>query len=217
MKGGLLLLILVAAVARATPMAATGSVEVAFTPWDDAEGLLIDTLQEAREEILVQAYTLTSRNIAAALQAAKSRGATVRLLADREQVERGEHSLVPQLAAAGMPVRLETRYAAAHNKVMLIDSASNNPVVITGSYNFSWSAQARNAENLLILKGNGPLAQAYRRNWLRQWEEAVPYAGGRPPKGAPRTRNSTSSICLWLSAEEKRLLGSECRGRPTVR
>lgn len=217
-RRGLFVLVLFAAsVSAAAPLPATGTVEAAFTPWDDAEGLLISTLKEARHEVLVQAYTLTSRNIAAALQEAKGRGALVRLLADRDQIERGDSSLIPFLAANGIPVRLETRYNAAHNKVMLIDGESENPIVITGSYNFTWSAQARNAENLLILKGNPPLARAYRNNWLRQWEEAAPYDGGKMPEGAPRTRNTTSSTCLWLTPEEKKLLGGECRTRPAGR
>lgn len=218
-RGRLLVLgLLVAARVVAAPMPATGTVEAAFTPWDDAEGLLISTLKEARREVLVQAYTLTSRTIAAALQEAKARGAEVRLLADRDQIGRGnDTSLIPFLATTGIPVRLETRYNAAHNKVMLIDAESELPIVITGSYNFTWSAQARNAENLLVLKGNGPLARAYRSNWLRQWEEAAPFDGSKMPEGPPRTRNSTSSTCLWLSPEEKRLLGKECHSRPVTR
>ena len=33
--------------------------------------------------------------------------------------------------------------------------------VITGSYNFSKNAEERNSENLLIIKGNPDIAQAY--------------------------------------------------------
>ena len=39
-------------------------------------------------------------------------------------------------------------------KILLIDAEGEAPAVITGSYNFTWSAQARNAENVLILRGN---------------------------------------------------------------
>ena len=41
--------------AARTSVAATGSVEVAFTPWDDAEGRIVAALKAAREQILVQA------------------------------------------------------------------------------------------------------------------------------------------------------------------
>jgi phosphatidylserine/phosphatidylglycerophosphate/cardiolipin synthase-like enzyme len=60
--------------AGATPLPATGTVEVLFTPWDDAEGAIVRALGEARESIHVQAYLLTSRSIARALQEAKARG-----------------------------------------------------------------------------------------------------------------------------------------------
>ena len=62
------LLALLAAPAQAEPLPAAGSVEVAFTPWDDAEGAIVRVLGKARESIHVQAYLLTSRSIAKALQ-----------------------------------------------------------------------------------------------------------------------------------------------------
>jgi len=205
-----------------TVMPASGTMEVAFSPWDDAEGLVLRTLASARHSILVQAYVLTSRNIANALQEAKARGVDVRILADKEQMERNESSLIPQLAGAGIPIRLETRYSAAHNKVLVLDADNAHPVVVTGSYNFSWSAQARNAENLLVLRDNPKLAKAYQDNWLRQWSEAEPLEASVGMDGnaspAPRTarrasRSGDASLCSLLTAQERRLVGSDCRQR----
>lgn len=161
----------------AAELPASGTTEVLFTPWDDAEGTLIREIGRAQQSIHVQAYLLTSRNIARALLAAHGRGVRVALLADREMVAKGDASLVPQLALAGVTVRLETRYALAHNKIMLIDAEEDRPVVMTGSYNFTFSAQARNAENLLILRGNRALAHAYLANWRRHRDDAQPYSG----------------------------------------
>ena len=48
--------------------------------------------------------------------------------------------------------------------------------VVTGSYNFTWSARMRNAENVVILRGNPPVLRAYLDNWKRHRAEAVPYA-----------------------------------------
>lgn len=162
----------------ATPLPATGTVEVLFTPWDDAEGAIIRVLGKARESIHVQAYLLTSRSIARALQEAKARGVAVEVLADREMLEKSDKSLLPLLAEAGIPVWLETRYAAAHNKLLLIDATGEQGIVITGSYNFTWSAQARNAENLLILRGNPALARRYLDNWRRHRDDAQKMNGG---------------------------------------
>lgn len=157
------------------PVPARGTVQVLFSPWDDAEGGLLKAIGAAKRSIHVQAFVFTSRNIATALEMAHRRGVKVEMLADAEQATRNENSLVRRLHEAGIPIRLEVRYASAHNKVMLIDVDDPRPVVITGSYNFSYSAQARNAENLLIMRGNAPLARAYLANWRRHREEALDY------------------------------------------
>ncbi len=187
MKKGLLagllacLLALAAPLLAAAELPASGTVEVLFTPWDDAEGALIRELGAARRSVHVQAFVFTSRNLARAVAAAHERGIRVGVLADREMVVRSDNSQVPKLHAAGIAVRLESRYASAHNKILLIDAEGDAPVVITGSYNFSFSAQARNAENVLILRGNRALAHAYLANWRRHHDEAAPYATGLQP------------------------------------
>ena len=156
---------------RALP--AQGTVEALFSPWKDVEGALVAALRAARRTVHVQAYAFTSRALAQALVEAHGRGVRVRVLADREQAERMENSRLPQLAAAGIPVALEVRYAAAHNKILLVDAEGEAPVLITGSYNFTWSAQAKNAENVLILRGHRELARGYLDNWRRHRAEAV--------------------------------------------
>lgn len=161
--------------APAAELRAEGTTEVLFSPWDDAEGRLIASLGQARQSIHVQAYLLTSRSIAKALLQAHQRGVRVQVLADGAMVAGSESSRIPMLAQAGVPVWLETRYANAHNKVMLVDAEGERPVVLTGSYNYTWSAQARNAENLLILRDNRTLAETYLKNWRRHQRDAEPY------------------------------------------
>ena len=153
-----------------------GTVEVLFSPHDDIEAAILRVLRGARRSIHVQAYLLTSRSLAAALIEAKARGVRVEVLADREQTARAENSRIPQLAEAGIPVALEVRYAAAHNKIILVDATEAGGAVITGSYNFTWSARTRNAENVVILRGSPPVLRAYLDNWKRHRAEALPYA-----------------------------------------
>jgi phosphatidylserine/phosphatidylglycerophosphate/cardiolipin synthase-like enzyme len=176
----------------ATAHAALGTTEVLFSPHDDVEAAILRVLRGARRTIHVQAYLLTSRTLGAALIEAKARGIRVEVLADREQTAhprstssggaspalraRGENSQIPLLAEAGIPVALEVRYAAAHNKIILVDAAEADGAVVTGSYNFTYSARMRNAENVVILRGNPPVLRAYLDNWKRHRAEAVPYA-----------------------------------------
>lgn len=156
-------------------ISARGSVQVAFTPWDNAEGMIVDAINRARTEVLVQAYGFTSRTIADALLTAHRRGVRIRLLADREQTFSGDNSRVPDLASAGVSVSLEVRYRSAHNKVMVIDPVSADGAVITGSYNWTYSAQHRNAENVVIFRRSPELLRRYAENWYRHFADALPY------------------------------------------
>jgi phosphatidylserine/phosphatidylglycerophosphate/cardiolipin synthase-like enzyme len=162
------------------PLPAAGTVEVAFSPWDDTEALLLRTLTAAKSEIYVQAYVFTSRRLARALVEARHRGIAVEVLADREMSLKSRGSRIGQLVEEGIPVRLEFRYSAAHNKVILIDPLLPQSAVITGSYNFTYAARAKNAENVLVLRDNPGLARAYYHNYLRHREGAVPYAAAFP-------------------------------------
>ena len=157
-------------------MPARGTVQVAFTPWDNAEGLIVEGIRRARHQILVQAFSFTSRTLANALTAAKRRGVDVQVMADREQTFGGEASRIPDLVQAGIPVVLEVRYQSAHNKVMVIDAGTPGGAVITGSYNWSYAAQYKNAENVMILRHNPDVVNAYATNWRRHLADALPYA-----------------------------------------
>lgn len=57
-------------------------------------------------------------------------------------------------------------HAIIHSKVVVVDPFADDPVVITGSHNFSASASAKNDENFLIVKGDRELAEAYAVNIL---------------------------------------------------
>lgn len=174
----------VATVEARQPAPAVADTVVYFSPWDDAEGALVAAIREARRQVLVQAYLLTSRTIARELIAAHERGVDVRVLADAAQAGRGNDRQLQALATAGVPVALEDRYAAAHHKVMVVDAEAARPVLLTGSYNFTWAAQARNAENLLRVRGDAPLARRYAANWLRHCADAAPLppATAVPPR-----------------------------------
>ena len=52
-------------------------------------------------------------------------------------------------------------HAIVHSKVMVIDARSANPVVVTGSHNFSKPASTNNDENLVVVTGHKKLAAAY--------------------------------------------------------
>ncbi len=163
------------AVAPGTVPVVAGTVQVLFSPWDDIEGAIVGALRGARREVLVHSFSFTSRPLARALIEARARGVDVRVTADAAESDRTDNSRIPDLAAAGIPVFLEERYQSAHNKVMIIDAALAGGTVITGSYNWTYAAQRRNAENVIIITGQNAISARYRMNWERQRADARPY------------------------------------------
>ena len=55
-------------------------------------------------------------------------------------------------------------FAIVHSKVIVIDPNGDDPIVITGSHNFSASASKKNDENMVIIRGDKALAKAYAVN-----------------------------------------------------
>lgn len=155
---------------------ATGTVEIAFTPGDAVDNLIIAAIDRAQSEVLVHAYTFTHRRIAQALIGARRRGVAVSVLADREQARAVPQNVLAQLASGGVEVWLDGNFAAAHNKVIVIDAGLPRATTITGSYNFTIAAQRSNAENIVVLHDNDPVARAYRDNWRRLKAGATPWS-----------------------------------------
>jgi phosphatidylserine/phosphatidylglycerophosphate/cardiolipin synthase-like enzyme len=56
---------------------------------------------------------------------------------------------------------LNVGFAIIHDKIVVIDPFSKKSVVITGSHNLGHKASFNNDENLAIIRGNRPLAEAY--------------------------------------------------------
>ena len=154
---------------------ASGTIQTAFTPGDDAGKLIVNAINGAHRQVLVQAFSFTHREIGEALIAAKHRGVDVKVIADKEQTEKIPTSVIAQIAAAGVPVFLDAAHISAHNKVMVIDAGSTEATLVTGSFNFTHAAQYKNAENVLVIRGNAALTGLYLKNWQRHYAHSQPY------------------------------------------
>jgi phosphatidylserine/phosphatidylglycerophosphate/cardiolipin synthase-like enzyme len=145
--------------ASAAQSGAGARYSVHFSPKGGCEAAVVAVVAAAKRSVLVQAYGFTSGPIAAALIAAHKRGVTVRIVLDSEgKTARSNKGSV--CVAAGLDVAWDAKHLIAHNKVMVIDSQ----VVVTGSFNFTASAETGNAENLLVVN-DSDLAAAYAANW----------------------------------------------------
>jgi len=148
---------------------------LAFSPAGDSEQLILRAIAAAQHEILVQAYSFTNRRIISALGKARARGVNVRVILDKTDTQpyEGREPVAAVIRAERIPVWVDSKVNIAHNKVMVLDDKS----VITGSYNFTYSAEYDNAENLLYFRDAPQLAKAYADNWRWRRSCAQPYEG----------------------------------------
>lgn len=154
---------------RPTVISAIGSIEVAFSPNNGVTNRIVVAINQAEHSILVAAYSFTSKDIAAALLAAKKRGVSVQLLLDKSQISH-KYSSSTFFANQGLSQRIDIQHAIYHDKYMVIDAKT----VITGSFNFTKAAETKNAENILILRNNPELAKLYTQDWWANWQRALP-------------------------------------------
>ena len=56
-----------------------------------------------------------------------------------------------------------------HTKFMLLDPLGDDPVVVTGSANFSEASTVDNDENMLVIRGNQRVADVYLGEYMRLW------------------------------------------------
>ncbi len=173
--------------------AAVDNIEVYFSPKGGATEAIVKELNNARDEVLVAAYTFTSAPIAAALKEAHGRGVKVSAILDRSN-ETAKYSSATFLTNSGILTLIDSKHAIQHSKYMVIDRG----VVITGSFNFSNAAEKSNAENLLVIRDRR-LAEKYRENWNEHSKHATTYRGksGVPP---PTTKGKATKAGIVAPA-----------------
>ena len=145
--------------------------QVNFSPHGGCKEAIVREIGKAKSEVLVQAYSFTSKPIAEALIEAKKCGIHIEIILDKSN-RSAKYSVADFTTHMGMPTHIDAEHAIAHNKIMVIDRET----VITGSCNFTKAAEEKNAENLLILKSKD-VAKTYLDNWNRHKMHSEEYQG----------------------------------------
>jgi phosphatidylserine/phosphatidylglycerophosphate/cardiolipin synthase-like enzyme len=162
--------VLAAPLASAETFQQGASWQACFVPGDDCEGLIVSEIAHAKHTVRIQAYNFTSAPIAGALADDEKRGVDVQAVLDKSQrTER--YSGATFLRNSGIPVSIDDVSGIAHNKVIIID----DDTVITGSFNFTKSAQQHNAENVLVVHGDHALVARYLDNWMSRHAVSTPF------------------------------------------
>ena len=183
------------AIALASGLARANEIQVCFNPplpeSCDATKAVVEALASARQQVLVQAWGLISAPITQELVQAERRLQDVRVILDKSAARRA----YPFLERAGVLVLIDAEHAMAHSSIMIVDRQT----VITGSFNFTRSAQERNAEDLVVIRSPTVAAQ-YLRNWNAHAAHSQPVrteASGSPPHQGARADAGSKDQSDW--------------------
>jgi len=143
------------------------SVEVLFAPQDNCTKAIIELINNTNHSIKIHAYAFTSDEIIEALERAAKRGVKVRILADKTYINKiGMNRLK---GTQGVKSWNDSKPRIAHNKIIICKNKKDTSLfataVVTGSFNFSRSAQHCNAENIVIFKNHNRIYSKYHANW----------------------------------------------------
>lgn len=139
-------------------------IEVAFSPGNSLNSIL-SSINNAKQEIRLAAYSFTSYPISNALVNARKKGINVYVLADKK-ANTSRYTATTSLINNQIPVCLTGQYKIMHNKFMIIDKQ----IVETGSFNYSDSAVKVNAENVITVNDK-EVASIYLNEFFRLWRE----------------------------------------------
>ena len=134
-----------------------------FSPGPDCRIAIEQAMETALDELLICVFTISDDRLSDAIQRAHRNGLTVRVISDNDKME-DKGNDVERLSLSGVDVRIDRSPEHMHHKFMVVAGHT----VLTGSYNWTRSAETRNEENLVVLDDPvlaGRFAEEFERIW----------------------------------------------------
>lgn len=137
--------------------------------FENIRNLIIDNIRASKTEIKIAVAWFTQRQLYDAVLDALERGVKVSLIMMKDFINCGIYGLpLKNFVDKGGLLHFGTsRGWTMHNKFCLFD----NSIVISGSYNWTYSAETRNAENV-IATDDDSVCSRFDDYFNRLWEES---------------------------------------------
>ncbi|MFW6019509.1 MAG: phospholipase D-like domain-containing protein [Bacteroidales bacterium] len=170
-------------------------VECYFSPSDNTNDKIIDYIDSADDNLNIATMLITRSDIGYALEDAIDRGVNTKIMINSSG--QSNSSLVTTLET-----KLDTNFKTndngsniMHHKYMIVDEGTNSdPVLLTGSHNWSYSANNINDENTLIIHDD-TMANIYLQEFMKYFPGST--------SSVPATYEK--SISVWPNPASDRL------------
>lgn len=207
------------------------TVEVWFSPNEDVMGRMLELVDAAERSVRFTIFAFTKDQVGSAFirkQEEWDRQNEADDIADLPFRERrsvagvidqsqlhsnGQYHELYRLAAAGIPMRMDGNdherqpgdYQASggrlHSKTMLIDVEGEDPIVLSGSFNWSASASVSNDEFLLVMHG-GRIAREYQAYFERLWASGRHLGDDSVASGAVEPGDIIINEIMWYGVND---------------
>ncbi|MBE0642747.1 MAG: lamin tail domain-containing protein [Bacteroidetes bacterium] len=149
------------------------NVESWFSPSDQTTNAIVQAARGARQSIYFATLTFTRDDLGRTMVDQHNAGVTVRGIMDNNSDQGNEYDF---LHSGGVDVLLKKGFSGLlHHKYMIVDAEDTAPdaapVVVTGSHNWSNSAEFSNNENTLVIHSRD-VALQYLQEWYKRYVES---------------------------------------------
>jgi phosphatidylserine/phosphatidylglycerophosphate/cardiolipin synthase-like enzyme len=135
------------------------AVENYFAPEDGVMAKLVALVQGAHQSVHYMIFTFTHKDLSDAMIARSKAGLDVEGVIEDRGASQG--ALVP-LFCAKLPVKVDGNKYTMHHKVIILDGNT----LVTGSFNFTQSADKENDDNLIVIH-SAAVAAAYEQEFQK--------------------------------------------------
>jgi len=126
-------------------------IESYFSPYDNIKKHILEAIQNAQYSIVFCMFAFTDEDIQNAIIQKYQQGVAIYGTLDRWQ-STSSYSAYHVFLEYGINVHLDVHKGFLHHKFIVVDAGTNSdPTTITGSFNYTTSADYNNDENVLVI------------------------------------------------------------------
>jgi phosphatidylserine/phosphatidylglycerophosphate/cardiolipin synthase-like enzyme len=187
-------------------------VESYFSPTDGVNAKIVQTINTTNTDLSIATMLITRTEMADAIAARKTAGAAVNMITNSES---NNSTVVNDILKAALGTHYTFDNVSSgimHHKYMLVDQGapSSDPLVFTGSHNWSAAADNDNDENTLIVH-DATLANVYYQNFVKRFVDnnGVLLELNGPPTAVNDTTKSLVDETVTVSVLDNDIIQSD--------
>ncbi len=139
--------------------------KIYFSPGTDCLNAIVDTLKKAEHSAKICVFTISDNRIVDAIKDMQLNGVNIKIISDNDKRYDKGNDIDYMASRLGIDIKLDTTSAHMHHKFAVID----DKITITGSYNWTRSAETRNYENILVTDDE-KVAKTYVKEFDKLWK-----------------------------------------------